>query len=127
MPKYQHSHGVKPTVLLRKFTVFTLPVSATLFLVHLFGTKCAFPGLGVLPATGSFWLGLHLLYHNKLTALGSGRIGALSPGKVCFADTLLALVYVGMLVPTFVLLNRVHLRSYVALGAYASLFLIVNL
>lgn len=126
MPHQSNTQGVNPTVLLRQITIFSFPASAILLIVHLIASHYVFPGLGILPLAGSFLLGALLLHRDRVAALGS-PVHVLSPSNIFFADTILVVLYLGFLIPTFILLNQPRDRSLVALGAYSSVPMMLNL
>ncbi|KUI67522.1 hypothetical protein VM1G_03630 [Cytospora mali] len=125
MPHYNSNAGLSTTVLLRRITIFTFPVSLLMLTIHGVGSRWAFPALGLLPHATSVVFGSLLLYRERVAALGS-PIQALSPSNIFFADVALAVWYLAFLIPTWVLLGAPRDEGWIILGTYGSVFLIVN-
>lgn len=111
---------------LRKFPLYSFPPGFILFLIHGLATGQPFPALGLLPMTASAIVSGLLLFRDKFAASGS-PIQNLSPSNVFFADVGLAVFHLAMLIPSFVFLTAPWHEGQVALGAYCTVFQMVDL
>lgn len=126
MPTLGPSNTMSSTVFLRKFTILPFVPASILLDVHGVLSSFAFPALGMIPQAGSAALGLLLLYRDQVAALGS-PIRAFSSANIFCADLLLAVTFLAMLIPTFVLLGQPEHEDMIILGTYGSVFMIINL
>lgn len=126
MPSLGQPDTMNSSVFLRKVTIFGFLPASLLLIIHGVITSYAFPALGMIPQAGSAALGLLLLYRDRVAALGS-PVRAFSSTNIFFADLILAVVFLAMLIPTFVLLGEPRHEGQIILGTYASVFMIINL
>lgn len=126
MPSYAHSDAMSSTVFLRRLTIFTFFPASILLVIHGILSSFAFPALGTIPQAGSAVLGALLLYRNQVALQGS-PIRALSSTNIFFADSVLTVTFLAMIIPTFVLLAKPEHEEMIVLGTYGSVFMIINL
>lgn len=126
MPSLPYSDAMSSTIFLRRISIFTFLPASILLVLHGVLSNYAFPALGMLPQAGSALLGSLLLYRDQVMALGS-PIRAVSSANIFFADFTLAVIYLSMLIPTFILLDQPRHDDMIILGTYGSVFMIINL
>ncbi|KAL1632840.1 hypothetical protein SLS56_003330 [Neofusicoccum ribis] len=122
------SRGGKETAaFLRRITMANFVPAFPLLLAHGLAANEALPAVGLVPLAGSVLLGGFVLYRDRVAAIGS-PIRSLSPSNVFFADVLLSLVYIGLLIGSWVTLGEESWgrRSLIILGTYGTVFMMVN-
>ncbi|OJD39882.1 nucleosome binding protein [Diplodia corticola] len=130
MPPKDPSSPSKPgAVPLRRVTIFTFPPAFLLLLVHGIASNRPFPALGLLPLAGSAILGCLILYHDRVVGSGSS-IQRPTTSNIFFADVLLAIMLLAILIASWVTLTKNLWRydngSLIILGTYCTVFLLVN-
>ncbi|KKY17253.1 hypothetical protein UCDDS831_g06421 [Diplodia seriata] len=129
MPPKGSSPSVLSASLLRRITIFTFLPAFPLLLAHGIASHKAFPALGLLPLAGSVVLGCFTLYRDRIAVSGSS-IQQLSASNIFFADVLLAITLLSILVASWVTLTKESWRyddgSLVILGTYGTVFMLVN-
>lgn len=126
MPSHAHSDNMSCTVFFRKITIFSFIPAFILLVVHGSLSSYAFPALGLIPLAGSAALGTQLIYRDQVAAMGS-PVRAFSSTNIFYADFILAVGFLTMLVPTFLLLAKPEHDDMIVLGTYGSVFMIINL
>lgn len=127
MPPSAASPPTATTILLRKIAIYIFLPAFPLLLAHGIASGKALPALGLLPLAGSALLAALLLYRDRVAAIGS-PIQSLSAANVFFADALLALTQLGMLIGSWVILTDTwRHNSELILGTYATVFMMVDL
>ncbi|GME25618.1 putative nucleosome binding protein [Neofusicoccum parvum] len=122
------SRGGKETAaFLRRIAMANFVPAFPLLLAHGLAANEALPAVGLVPLAGSVLLGGFVLYRDRVAAIGS-PIRSLSPSNVFFADVLLSLVYIGLLIGSWVTLGEESWgrRSLIILGTYGTVFMMVN-
>lgn len=114
------------SVLLRKVTIAILPPALIMFIIHGVISQQAFPAIGLIPLAASTFLGLLLLFRDRVAATGS-PIQALSASNILFADSFVSSFILVCLILTWVHLDYLRDRGMVVLGTYCSVFLMVSL
>ncbi|KND87669.1 hypothetical protein TOPH_07670 [Tolypocladium ophioglossoides CBS 100239] len=110
---------------LRRICLFGFPLGFVLLLVHGIVSRKVVPALGLVPMAGSALLGALLVYREKKARPVQGVLAFV----VFVADVALALMHLGMLIPTWVTMtrDRWYDRPLVILGTYGTLFLVLDL
>lgn len=110
---------------LRRICLIAFPPSFVLFLAHGIVSSKVVPALGLVPLAGSALLGGLLVRRDKAGAPVAGLLALV----VFVADVVLALMHLGMLIPTWITMTQDYwyARSLIVLGTYCTLFLLLEL
>ncbi|OHE91454.1 hypothetical protein CORC01_13226 [Colletotrichum orchidophilum] len=114
------------TVALRRLEIIAFPPAFVLLLAHGIASERAFPALGVLPLAASAVLGLFVLNRDALAAVGS-PIQALSESNIFWADCLLTVFHLSLLIPSWILLTDTRHKPLLVLGTYCTVFMMFDL
>lgn len=112
------------SIFMRKLTIFSFGPAFFLCIIHGIIAEVAVPALGLLPQAASALLGAFLLYRDQIAFAGSPV--SLTRAHVCASDLGLAAFLLLILILSWADMANRWSRSDIALGAYATVPLMLN-
>lgn len=116
-------------VFLRRITLYAFFLSLILSLAHGIGTHFVFPALGLVVLAGSSLQAAFLVHRDRVVSPGT-PVRGLTPRSVFYTDLALATVYGIFLIASWVSLGDENgyqpAKSWVILGSYCTVFLLIN-
>jgi hypothetical protein len=125
MPQTSTPRSSNIHLILRQLSIIAFPPAFILLFAHGIASGNALPAIGIVPLAASAVLGLLLLYRDHVAAVGSS-IQALTPSNIFALDVFLAVVFLFMLIPSWIFITWGWNRSLIVLGTYGTVFMMVN-